>query len=333
MMMTKLTAILDLDWCKYTAASVGEKRSIKAVHNTTGDEFEFATRTEMYGRKKSKDEGWLGEFNKAQGKDWLYTDFTITDIQTPEPIENVLHTAKSMVEAALYNLGTTQYKAFVGKGESFRVQRSTLMKYKGNRTDSLKALFLNDVSEYLAKKYDAEIVTNIENDDRVVQEAYKQPNNIVTGVDKDFYGCPVRFFNVNRVDEGIINGDCFGKLWRNEKGDVRGYGRMFNYFQLCSNDTSDNYAANCFSDLKWADVSAFNALHESKNDKEVWLNIEKVFKKLYPEPKNVIGWRGDDILIDWEYVMNECFDMCRMLRYDGDVVVASDVLKKLKGQQ
>lgn len=328
--MAKLTAILDLDWCKYTAASAGEKRSIKAVHNTTGDEFEFATRTEMFGRKKSKDEGWLGEFNQKNGKDWLYTDFTITDIQTPEPIENVLHTAKSMVESALYNLGTTKYKAFVGKGESFRVERSTLLKYKGNRTDTIKALYLNDVSDYLAKKYNAEIVTGIENDDRVVMEAYKQPNNVVVGVDKDFYGCPVRFFNANRVDEGIINGDCFGKLWRNDKGDVRGFGRMFCYFQTCSNDTSDNYAANCFSDLKWADVSAYNALCESTNDKEAWQNIKGVFQKLYPVRKVVTGWRGDEILIDWQYVLNECFDMARMLRFDGDKVIATDVLDKLK---
>ena len=330
--MSKLVAILDLDWCKYTASAKGEKRTIKVVHNKSGNEYEFKNRTEFYGRKKSKDEGWLGEYNAGRDSKLTLEEFTITDVQTPEPIENVFQIAKTMVDSALYKLGTNKYKGFVGKGDSFRVERSTLLKYKGKRDGLIKPLFVDELMDFLIKKYHAEVVTGIENDDRVVMEAYKQPYHIVLGEDKDFYGCPVKFFNVNRPDEGIINGNCFGKLWRNDKGDVRGYGRMFSYFQTCSNDTSDNYAANCFSEMKWADVSAYNSLCDSKNDKEAWLNIEKIFKKLYPEPKTVVGWRGDEILIDWEYVMNECFDMARMLRFKDDRVVASDVLNKFKGE-
>jgi hypothetical protein len=325
--MAKLTAILDLDWCKYTAASAGEKRTIVAIHNVSGNEYAFNTRTELWGRKKSKDEGWIGEQNKKLDTPLLHSDFTITDVQTPEPIENVLHTAKSMVEGALSNLGTTRYKGFVGQGRSFRVDRSTLLEYKGNRTGATKPLYLDDVSEYLIKKFDAEIVTGIENDDRVVMEAYKQPSNVILGCDKDFYGCPVKFFNVNRVAEGVISCDNFGSLWRDDNGKVRGKGRMFLYFQMCANDKSDNYAANCFSETKWADVSAFDALVESSSDKEAWLNVENVFKRLYPEPKEVVGWRGDKLKIDWRYVMDECFDMARMLRFEGDKVVASEVLQ------
>ncbi len=58
--------------------------------------------------------------------------------------------------------------------------------------------------------------------------------------------------------------------------------------------------------------------------------LEAVFKHLYPEPKEVVGWRGNTLLIDWAYVLNECFDMSRMLRYDGDTVVATDVLNSFK---
>ena len=54
----------------------------------------------------------------------------------------------------------------------------------------------------------------------------------------------------------------------------------------------------------------------------------RVFKHLYPEPKEVVGWRGDTILIDWAYVLNECFDMSRMHRFPNDFVVATDVLNK-----
>ena len=34
-------------------------------------------------------------------------------------------------------------------------------------------------------------------------------------------------------------------------GMCEGIGRMFLYYQTCSKDTSDNYSANCFSDLNW----------------------------------------------------------------------------------
>ncbi len=324
--MAKTIAILDLDWCKYTAAAIGEKRSIVAVHNSTGKEYPFKTRTEFWGRKKARDEGWLGEQNKNE-KVFHHEDFTIQDIQTPEPIENVLHTAKSMVDGALYNLGTKSYKGFVGKGKSFRVDRSTLLEYKGARNIVAKPIYLEEVSEYLIKKYNAEVVTGIENDDGVVMAAYKNPEHVVVGCDKDFYGCPIRFFNVNRTQEGVINCDKFGKLWRDEKGNVRGFGRQFLYFQTSSNDKSDGYAANCFSELRWADASAYEVLKDSLNDKDAWQNIEKIFKKLYPESKEVLGWRGNTINIDWSYVMDECFDMARMLRFEGDRVVASEVLR------
>ena len=76
----------------------------------------------------------------------------------------------------------------------------------------LKPIYLNDVTEYIIEKYNAEVVTGIENDDRCVMECYKKPNNILLKfVDKDFYGAPVKFYNVN-TKVGTINCDTFGKL-------------------------------------------------------------------------------------------------------------------------
>ena len=41
------------------------------------------------------------------------------------------------------------------------------------------------------------------------------------------------------------------------------------------------------------------------------------------------GWKGDTFEIDWKYVFNENFDLARMLRWENDVVVGTDVMKKL----
>lgn len=323
------TAIIDADFIKYMAAACGEKRSIITTNIHTGEEHIFKTRTEFYGRGKAKNGGWLGEYNLAKDLNLSAEDFTIQDVQTKLDFSNCTNVVDYQIKSSLAGLGTKKYKAFIGRGDSFRVERSTLLKYKGHRTSLLKPLYLKDVEEYLIDKYNAEIVTGIENDDRCVMECYKQPNNILMAAEKDFYSCPVKYYNaVAKV--GIINCDCFGKLSLNDKKEVKGYGRLHLYYQVCAGDKSDNYCANAASDVKWGEMSAYNALKDCKNDKEAWLAVEKVFKYLYPEPKEVVGWRGDTILIDWAYVLNECFDMSRMLRYDGDSVVATDVLNSFK---
>ena len=148
------------------------------------------------------------------------------------------------------------------------------------------------------------------------------------GVDKDYYSSPVKFLNYNRLDEGVIDCDCFGTLFLKD-GKVRGKGRMHLAWQICSNDKSDNYAANCFSNKKWAEKSAYEALKDCKDDVELFTKIKEVFQILYPEPKIVTGWRGDEIEIDWRYVFNECFDMARMLRFEGDIVVGTEVMERL----
>lgn len=324
--MTKLTAIIDLDYVKYSAASVGEKRSIIVIHKSSGREKEFNTRTEFYGRDKAKSGGWLGELNAKRESPFTVDEFDIIDVQTPEPVDHVLQIAKTQVENDLKKLGTTKYKAYLGKGESFRVELSTLLKYKANRKDMLRPLHMDAVTEYLAKKFKAEYVEWYENDDVCVQQCYKQPNNVILGLDKDYYSSGNNFFNVNRPEEGVIDCDQFGKLWLNEKGDVRGVGRIHLAWQVASNDTSDNYAANCFSDIKWAGKSAYKALVDCTTDTEAWHKLKEVFQHLYPEQKTVLGWRNDPIDITWDYVLNECFMMANMVKIKGEQINAYDMM-------
>lgn len=327
--MPKLTSIIDLDYVKYASASVGEKRSIIVTHKSSGREKEFNTRSEFYGRDKAKSGGWLGELNSKRDSPFAVDEFEIIDQQIAEPIDHVLQIAKTQVEGDLKRLGTNKYKAFLGKGGSFRVELSTLKKYKDNRKDMLRPLHMDAVTEYLERKFKAEIVTDIEADDRCVIEAYNNPNAVIQGLDKDYYGQPIKFFNVNRPDEGIQDCNQFGSLWLDDKGDVRGIGRMHLYWQMASNDTSDNYAANCFSEIKWAGKSAYKSLVEAKTDTEAWEKLKGIFQYLYPKEKTVLGWRNEPINITWDYVLNEMFVMARMLRFEGENLNAYDVMDKL----
>ena len=326
--MTDLTAVVDIDYIKYTAASAGETRTIKAYHPIDGVEFEAKTRTELWGHYLKKDKGILAEFNKKNGTDYKADELVVIDLQHPEPVQNILHTAKSMFESLLWNLKTNKYTAYIGKGESWRVGRSTILEYKGNRKEMLKPLLLDDVTEYLIKKYKPEIVEHLEADDKVVMDAYRDKSKVVCGVDKDYLGCDVLVFNPNKADQGVIDCSGYGGLWLDSKGDVTGKGRAFLYYQTLSQDDSDNYAANSASDVKWGSKSAYKALKDCTDDKEALEAVAESYKCLYPEPKLFTGWRGDEFEIDWKYVFNENFDLARMLRWENDVVVGTDVLDK-----
>lgn len=321
-------AVIDLDAIKYAAASAGEKRTIRVTHVGLGLDEEFNNRTEFYGGLK-RDGGYLARINSGRETPYEAAEFTIQDVQTAEPVENILHLAKSMTEKWLRMVQADSHIGFLGKGDSWRVERSTILKYKGQRDDMLRPLHLEDVAQYLIRNYNVRVVEGLEADDWCVIEAYKDPTAIILAIDKDAAGTPAKVLNPQKPELGVINCDQFGKLYKDAKGKVRGYGRIFMYHQVCSGDTIDNYKANSASVIKWGPAASFKALSGCTNDKEAFEVMRDVYRKLYPKKTTVVGWRGDEIEVDWQYMLNENFDMARMLRWEDDVVVASDVIYKL----
>lgn len=319
----------DLDSAKYAVASVGENRTVLITHKPSVRTISVPNRSTFYGHWKKKEGGMLAEINKGRTSPFLWDEFEYEDVQEAQPIENVLHTAKMMVEKAVAESKADKVFFYIGKGDSFRVEYSTLLKYKGNREDMLRPLLLDDVVEYLIKKYKPEIVTHYEVDDVVTMNTWNKPDHFIIGGDKDFYGAGTRFLNLNKPEEGIVDCTGFGSLWLDDKGKVRGTGRLFKLWQVCSQDDSDGYSANCMSKIKWGEKKAFNALHECKNDKEAFKAAARVFQHLYPEPIECEGWRGDKILIDWVYVFNECFNLAHLHRWKDDFVDVREVLDNM----
>ncbi len=321
-------ALIDADVIKYKAAAAGQKNSILATH-PSGLTETFDNRTEFWGHHSKKNGGWLSLHNLTRTSPLLPEEWTIEDVVDPEPVQNVLHTVKMMYQHFATVAGTKKAKGFIGKGKTFRLDRSTIKEYKGNRATLVPPYHLEAVIDYLERVLRCTVVEGIETDDRLVMEAYKRPDRVVVGVDKDYYGCPVNFFNVDKPESGIIQGNNFGQLWIDDKRKVGGYGRQFLYWQVASGDSSDNYKANSASEKRWGDVAAFEMLRECTNDKESWKALVETYKFLYPEPKTITGWRGDYVQIDWLYVLQENFDLARMLRWEGDEVKVVDVLTKL----
>lgn len=325
------TAVIDLDFVKYSAASVGDRRWIEVVHKATGHSKSYESRTEFWGRLGNGGAFALVNQKRAEkgARPLSIDEFEIVDkVEAKDPIENILHSAKLMVEKAIKESEAEQYIAYYGKGTPDRVARSTLVEYKGKR-GAPKPTALEAVTDYLANKFCGICVEGIETDDAVVMECFGKPNYFIIGVDKDYRGSGVNFYDVGNPDEGIIDTTGVGELKRKLSGKVTGRGFLFKMFQVCSEDAIDNYKAHCFSEKRWGAVSAYKALKDCTTPKEVVQASVDIFKELYPEPITVTGWRGDEIEIDWLYVMQEMYDLAHLQRWKGDTIVLTDFFDSL----
>lgn len=328
--------VFDYDALIYAAGFAGEKRTIEAKHIATGEVFVFANRTEMWGRTK-KLGGWMADVNKRRVEAGLvaYTkeDFEIVDVQSAEPLAQVLNTVKRQIENAIESIGAKTYLGFIGGKEVplWRLERSQLKEYKGNRKEALSPIYKQAIIDYLVKYHGAIVVNDgKEADDHVIIYAYQDPDNrVICGVDKDVDGNPVRNFNLNNPDWGVRDGRKFGEiLWDDKKKKVIGLGRKFFYYQVLYGDPVDNYIAHCHSDQEWGAKTAFEWLRDAKTDEEALMVLKRAYRYLYPETKEVEGWRGDKLTVDWLFVLNEVWDMARMWRTQDDYVTAEEVLKK-----
>lgn len=323
-----MIAEVDTDCFKYSCAFAGEVRSVLVEHED-GYCKEFKSRTEFFGRGRGRNDGELAKLNKRKGKTYLYDEFSYTDIQVAEPLDQVYRSTKNTIDLAIASSGAKSANHYIGSGESWRVDASTLLRYKGERGSQIKPLLLDEVTEFIVDHYNAEIITDLEVDDVVTMKAYGKSDRFVIGEDKDASGAGTKFYNISRPNEGVIDGNVFGYLRKSDKGKITGVGRMSKMFQVCYGDLVDNYKASCMSDINIGEVGVYERIAHSSNDRELFNNSVNLFKELYPEKKVVTGWRGDSFEIDWLYVMQEMFDMAHMLRWENDKVVIKSVLDKL----
>ena len=323
-----MISVWDYDFIKYTVGAACEKRNISVKHNTTGNTKTFKTRTDFWGHHLKKEGGWLAEQNVGKDTPWLVSDFTISDVQEPEPVSFALSTVKNYISRVNDQIGAESYYGYIGKGDSWRVERSTILKYKGNRTDTLRPLLLDEIEEYILKHHAGEVVRGLEADDQCVIDCTSDQSLCLIGVDKDYQGTTLKLFNPDKmVVPLVIKG--LGSLYLDAKGKVRGQGRKFFYFQVLSSDKSDNYAANSATTKKWGERSAYKLLVDCKTDAECWGALLGGYRTLYETPTTIVGWRGDKLTVDALYMLQENVDMAHMLRNDGDFINVRELLTKL----
>lgn len=335
--MTKLC--IDVDYLLFQACPCAEKRSVSALHVPTNKKYKFETRSDLWGNWHKKSGGWIAFQNEILGEEFYKVDdFVITDKQIKLPIQFAYNVIDAKIKKLCEILKTNNYYGYTGRGKVFRHDVATLMEYKGQRTEMLKPLHLDNVKDYLIEKHNTILVTGIEADDAIsidTIEAYKKWKTsgkdddkvIATARDKDSKQTEGWHFNIDHdTQPRLIEG--FGKLWLDGK-DVDGCGRMWLYYQILAGDQTDNYKPNCFSELRWGSKSAYKALVKCKNDKQAIQALVDSFKLMYPTKQTITGWRGDVFEIDYMYVLQEMWSLAMMLRHKNDKVDVKQVCDKL----
>jgi len=331
--------ILDADFLCYTVASVFQETYILATHPTFKEPVKLPNKTALWGKAPKREGGFVQEYNELNFCSLKPEEFSFTEHQEPLCINAAKKSLDTRIKGFLEETGADRYIGFVGRGETFRVNMSSLLCYKGQRT-APKPCHLMELKQYVVDKHNCAWVETIESDDAVSIEGTTAYNvwkktkhdadkGIILYTDKDLVQVEGWHYHVGQHKEPTLN-TGFGCIKRDDKGKVRGLGRLHFYWQVMSSDGSDNYAAACFSDVKWGDVAAFNLLKDCTADKQAFEALVQGYKTLYPVPKKIIGWRGDEIEIDWLYVLTENFNLAKMLRSrDEKPTDVKSVLTKL----
>lgn len=318
--------VLDGDSISYVAAAASEKRSILATHKESGKQKEFKHRTEF--------KQWLKDNNEGS-----FEEFDVLDVQTPEPLENTLHTVKMMIKGNCDKLGCEDYIIGLSGESNFRLDLPLPTKYKSNRDNLLRPLNLEKVQDYLIRHHKAKIVEGRECDDWQASWAYRgyrtNKKIVQVTIDKDARGVPGWMFNPDTMSEPLfVHG--LGELVRGEKK-VEGIGRKWFYFQTLVGDAVDGFKP-CElaidsegSPVKYGEVSAFNDLEHCQTDKECWEAIVARYKTWYPEPVTYYI-HGDQTKLaraSWLDLLQMYVDCAHMQRWEGDRVLVIQVLEKL----
>jgi len=156
--------------------------------------------------------------------------------------------------------------------------------YQNDRDPSKKPFYLKEAREYLLttrdwvkmcpKGYEADAIL-------MARSEKKGKKAVLEFIDKDLRGSE----KTNLIDmtpkESVIefSEEVQGKLYLNEKGKVKGYGFMWEFFQALAGDTADTYKG-----LKGlGEKGAYKLLVDCQTKEEVVKTCYETYLKKYPE--------------------------------------------------
>ena len=308
---------IDADLIAYKCSAAAEERSIIAT-NPNGVEYSFKNRTAF----------------KAAIPEDKRENYTILDVQTPEPVENVYRSVKVMAKNIAEKAGVSDYKLVMSGKTNFRDNIPLPTKYKSNRKDTIRPILLPDARQYLQHAMKAIVTDGIEADDYLSIVAYDGYWNNKTGrviqatTDKDARQCSGWLFNWDKhTSPQLIQGSGFLSY---EDGDVYGEGHMWLLYQLLHGDSSDGYALKDLANVKFGAKGAFDVLVKAKSIKEAYSLLYAKAKEWYPDIVEYVDHTGTTQKKDALEIIEMYWQCARMLRFHGDNLTFKEMMTNLK---
>jgi hypothetical protein len=317
--------VLDGDEIVFQCAAACETRGITVINKSNEAEATFKTRTDF----------------KAfvTGLEIPEDFFQIEDTQIAEDPKNAFATVKAKINNYKRQFNTDKVELYLYGGGNFRSNLPLPIKYKSTRADTLKPLLLEPIREYLLKYQGAVLVEGTEVDDMVAQRMYdgvKSGQKIIgVSIDKDALGYVGWLYNPDKMTEPkYLEG--FGELYIDDKGKVRGQGRIWTWHQCLIGDSVDVYdPRDIATQLKgkaprFGEKSSHKILSVCKNDREALAAIKKQYIEWYGEERFTYKcWEGKEHEVDWVDLFQMYFDCVRMRRWKDDLVDVRAMLKRL----
>lgn len=342
--------IIDADQLTYVAAAGNEDRSVIIKNTKTSEEFNCKNRTEFWGRKKTILEGKLGDINILRASQGLETftkdDFEVTEVQTPREPQFMYYNIKQKLMADLEYLGLTKYKCFLGGKSNPRLLLEAPLQYKSSRKDTLRPVMLQEARDYIIKYHNGQVVEDLECDDIITMygyagyQHYKQTgkfNFICVTFDKDQYSTPCLIFNNHKegpklrhpiphlVDDGI------GRLFKDDKSKVHGFGFMWLAHQMLYADPTDTALSyQGFDWIKFSEGKSYELLLPLTDKKECLQVVVDTYKSWFPEEFTFTSWTGKEITYNWLQWAESVFLMVYMKRLNNDTTTFEKLLKHFK---
>jgi hypothetical protein len=307
--MSKTILLVDGDLLAYQSAAIAEERSIEVTHAPTGIKKSFKNRTEFK------------DAMKVRGKE-ISDAYSVQDIQEAPSPALCNKTIKARLDNWKRETNADSVEIWVGGKDNFRDSLPLPKKYKGQRTDTIRPLLLQDAKSYLTRAHAARSDDGHETDDALIyrsrEELAKGNKPVVASIDKDNMGNPgIYVYNFGEDNAKVEQVPQLGSLWM--KGTtVKGNGLKFLAYQWQTSDPADFYCAYDLSSYKFGPKTSMNLLEPCKTEKELFETVVQTFKNFYPEPFEYTTWDGTIRQSDYKDMMSIYFKCCRMKQTKDD---------------
>lgn len=318
-------AYIDADLALFPAASISPAQSME-YYFVDPDGNEVGTFDSAKSAQNWLDEceimgvdiifGYKGDFSKLERQDRIHLG------KLSDAIENYQKIIEKWVKAT----GATSYTCYVSKKsglENFRHKVSLRKPYKGNRKDSVKPYYLEQLRNYVLTLPNHKVATgNVECDDVCVGMASRKPSNVLIQNEKDglqTVGCWV--YHPDVMTKPVFSRpDTVG--WVKKEGNkLLGLGHLFLLGQILTGDGADNYSGldGCGAVKAFELLSPFNKLPIDHLSEAVGVVCQAYYDK-YGLEYSYKNKDGESAVGNWKDFLYESLQLAYMRKNRNDVV-------------